>query len=140
MSVISRIPEATAPLRLVSRGENEGGAEALSKAKVDPRLAHVLQTILSDPRVQVKSLARQVNLSPSRLQHIFKHQLGVRIRDFIGQERLRRAAWLLSHTDKRVKEITFEVGYGHSSSFVRAFQRHFSETPASYRRSQSRMC
>jgi AraC-like DNA-binding protein len=58
------------------------------------------------------------------------------IRDAVGEQKLRKAAWLLSSTDMRIKEITFEVGYEHSSSFVRAFRKRYVKTPQSYRKSK----
>jgi AraC family transcriptional regulator of arabinose operon len=100
----------------------------------DIRLARVLRAIADDSIKDVRTLARLVNLSPSRLQHLFREQLGIAIRDAIGEQKLRKAAWLLISTDKRIKEITFEVGYEHSSSFVRAFRKKYMKTPEKYRR------
>jgi AraC family transcriptional regulator of arabinose operon len=131
---------ALAPLEWLSPGGHRVETERLLESISDPRLARVLEAIAADPRLDVNTLARLVNLSPSRLQHLFKEHLAIRIRDFIGQQRLQRAVWLLWSTDMAIKEITFEVGYRHPSSFVRAFRRHLVKTPESYRRDLSRIC
>lgn len=102
---------------------------------MDNRMARVLDAIAEDPTLDVTSLARLVNLSPSRLQHLFKERVGIPIRDAVGDRKLRKAADLLRQTDLRIKEITFEVGYEHSSSFVRAFRKRYVTTPESYRKS-----
>jgi AraC-like DNA-binding protein len=58
----------------------------------------------------------------------------VHIRDLLVESRLRNAARLLSTTEMEVKEIAYLVGYQHHSSFVRAFQRRFHQSPKQYRR------
>jgi transcriptional regulator GlxA family with amidase domain len=37
-----------------------------------------------------------------------------------------------------IKEIGWTVGYEHTSSFSRAFERHFQEAPRAYRHRQGR--
>jgi AraC-like DNA-binding protein len=101
---------------------------------LERRLAKVLEAIADDPRRDIAALASMVNLTPSRLQHLFKQHLKVCIRDFTMRQRLQKAVRLLASTDMRIKEITYEVGYSHCSSFVRAFRRQFLQSPESYRR------
>ena len=48
-------------------------------------------------------------------------------------QRLQKAALLLTHTRLRIKEIAAFVGYEHTSSFTRAFERRFEQTPLAYR-------
>jgi transcriptional regulator GlxA family with amidase domain len=102
----------------------------------DSRLSQVLEAIEQNPTVDVTTLARLVNLSPSRLQHLFREHLGMAIRDVVAEHKLRKAALLVVSTDMRIKEITFKVGYEHSSSFVRAFRKRFLTAPQTYRRKQ----
>ena len=52
----------------------------------------------------------------------------------LDERRLQQAADLLTVSDMQIKEIAHVVGYGHHSSFVRAFQRRFALTPRRYRR------
>jgi len=108
----------------------------------DSRLTRVMEAIAENPRLDVNALARLVNLSPSRLQHLFKQDLGIAIRDVVGEQRLKKAALLLVSSDMRIKEITFEVGYEHTSSFVRAFRKRYVTPPGSYRRAaqDGRIC
>jgi AraC-like DNA-binding protein len=97
--------------------------------------------IESEPPRTVQDLAARVNLSPSYLQHLFKQHLGVCMTRLLTDQRLRKAASLLSQTDLSVKEIAHVVGYEHASSFVRAFQRRFAQTPRTYRlRASSGIC
>lgn len=81
----------------------------------DFRIENVLQAIKSDPSVRIPDLARRVNLSASRLGHLFKARVGLSLNFYLADERLEKAAHLLRETDMRVKEITYSVGYTHHS-------------------------
>jgi len=89
--------------------------------------------IEAEPSCSVSELALEVHVTPTHLQRLFKQKVGVRISDLIGEHRLQKAAHLLRVSDLPIKEIAHVVGYEHHSSFVRAFQRHFSQSPKRYR-------
>jgi two-component system response regulator YesN len=99
----------------------------------EKRLRKVLRMIESEPSRSVSELALEVNLSPAHLQRLFKQKTGVHVSDLIVKHRLRKAARLLSTSDLPIKEIAHLVGYEHHSSFVRAFHRHFVQSPKHYR-------
>lgn len=84
--------------------------------------------------VQLRELAMELNLSTSHLQHLFKQYAGFPLGRCLVEQRLDIAAQLLRSTKMRIKEIAFTVGYEHPSSFIRAFQRRFTEPPKAYRR------
>jgi transcriptional regulator GlxA family with amidase domain len=101
------------------------------------RLQRVLDLIEQRPSRSVRDLAREVCLSPARLQRLFKHVTGVDVSMALAERRLQQAAHLLSASDMQIKEIAYLVGYEHHSSFVRAFQRRFALTPRLYRQQAS---
>jgi AraC-like DNA-binding protein len=113
-----------------------GAQPAFTPPVPDSRLTQVLEAIEQNPTLDVTTLARLVNLSPSRLQHLFRERLGLAIREVVAEHKLRKAALLVLSTDMRIKEITFELGYEHSSSFVRAFRKRFLTAPQTYRKAQ----
>ena len=98
------------------------------------RLRRVLERIETGPPQTVGELARAVRLSPAHLQRLFKQETGVHISDLLSESRLRNAAQLLATTDMEIKEVAYLAGYQHHSSFVRAFQRRFGQSPKEYRR------
>lgn len=100
----------------------------------EKRLRKVLESLQTQLPHSVRELAQQVNLSPTHLQRLFKQETGVHLSDIVSARRLETAANLLISTDMEVKQIAFFVGYGHHSSFVRAFQRRFGQAPKHYRR------
>ena len=96
--------------------------------------------VLESPR-KIGDLAARLNLSQSYVQHVFKRHTGAGLGRLIMRKKMERAAHLLRHTAMSIKEIAFAVGYEHSSSFVRAFERQFQQTPQHYRRqSRSTKC
>lgn len=115
--------------------EKSSGLWAMADAQqvADHRVRKVLQAIEADPTPDLRQLARMVNLSSSRLSHLFKTATGLSLQTFLAQRRLERAAELLQSTDMPVKEISFYVGYRHAPSFVRAFRNRFRASPNDYR-------
>jgi AraC-like DNA-binding protein len=99
----------------------------------DQRIRNVLQAIELDPSHDIQELALMVNLSISRLSHLFKTVTGCSLQSYLSNSRLERAAELLQSTEMRVKEISYGSGYRHAASFVRAFRNKFGSSPNSYR-------
>src|SRR5215471_15442446 len=109
-------------------------ASVASQSKLQQeRASRVLEVIASGRACSLKRLASEFNLSKSHLQHLFKQQTGLRLGHAIIEQRLDRAAQLLKSTNLRIKEIAGAVGYEHTSSFVRAFERRFMRAPQAYR-------
>ena len=104
----------------------------------DCRLRKVLQMIASDSPQKIQKLALECNLSESHLQHLFKECTGLGLGRLLGEQRMQRAANLLGQTNLSIKEIAWTVGYEHTSSFTRAFERHFREAPRCFRQRQER--
>ena len=123
-------PKASSPDRGISIA-----ATALSSNKIaEERVRKILRAVESGNTFTVRDLATEVHLSPSHLQRLFKHQTGVSIGGWLHEQRLQRAAHLLTNSYMSVKEIAYTLGYEHASSFVRAFGRRFAQAPAHYRK------
>lgn len=106
----------------------------LSGEMLDSRVRKILVMIASGKTLTIRSLALEFNLSSSYLPRLFKQQTGIAMGKWLGECRLQRAAQLLANGYMSVKEIAHSVGYGHTSSFIRAFERRFARAPACYRR------
>jgi len=114
-------------------------SESLSLLPVPPaipeaRVQKIIRMVESGPARTIRDLALEFNLSPSRLQRLFKHETGIPMGEWLSEQRLQRAALLLAKSYLSVKEIAHTVGYEHPSSFIRAFERRFTQPPAQYRR------
>jgi AraC-like DNA-binding protein len=111
----------------------EAAVDPGREAAFDPRIGRVLSVIKGNPFVTIGDLSRVVNLSHSRLSHLFKATQGVSLNSFLANRRMERAAQLLRSTEMQIKEITYDAGYKQVPSFVRAFHKRFGASPTRYR-------
>jgi transcriptional regulator GlxA family with amidase domain len=103
---------------------------------MDPRVEKTISIIKDDLNkdLPLGELARTVNLSPSRLNHLFKTAIGLTIARYIKSLRMERAKELLETTFLSVKEIVSESGLKDESHFVQNFKAAHGLTPLRYRR------
>jgi AraC-like DNA-binding protein len=99
----------------------------------DVRLRKLLQLVESDPLGNPQDWALAFNLSHSHLQYLFKQATGMALGQVLAEKRLQKAAQLLANTNMSIKEIACAVGYEHTSSFTRAFEKRFDQAPRRYR-------
>ena len=125
--------KAKSSLRFKTGGYQEVGYLPLPD---DLRIRKVLQAIKADPTQDIANLASLVNLSCSRLSHLFKGATGVSLQSFLTSCRLEIAEDLLRSTEMPIKEISYSAGYLHAPSFVRAFRNKFGTSPSDYRSGQ----
>ncbi len=102
---------------------------------MDQRVQIVRSAIEKDCRRAwtMTALARLVNLSPSRLRHLFKSETGITPNQFIKEVRLDEAERLLRTTFLRVKEIMNRVGFLDESHFGHEFKKTYGVSPSKYR-------
>ncbi len=105
---------------------------------LESRVHRILQMIESRPPRKIHELALECNLSQSHLQHLFKQHTGLGLGRLLMEHRMQRAADFLAETTMSIKEIACATGYEHTSSFTRAFERHFRQTPRYYRQTTKR--
>lgn len=91
---------------------------------------------LNDP-ISLKELANHVNFSEYHFHRIFTKYSNETINHFITRFKLERAAIFMSvNHSSSLTTIAFKYGYTSSSSFSRAFKRHFGFNPSTYRKEQ----
>ena len=107
----------------------------------DRRLVAVLELINENIRRQlmIRELAIIVNLSPGRLAHLFKSEVGVSPQRYANNVRLEKAKELLESGVLSVKEISSGIGFPNVSSFCRSFKARYRTTPREYRKVHLRM-
>ena len=114
-----------------------GLAQDPSPLEMDYRVQTVIDLMAGNLCRQhsVDDLAQQVNLSPSRLWHLFKAETGLKPMFYLKQLRLKRTAELLLLSPyKTVNQIQGEVGMRHESHFYDDFKRAYGVTPTEFRR------
>lgn len=83
--------------------------------------------------VPLSELARYVNLSPSRLRHLFNEEVGIPPYQYLRTLRIEKAKELLEKTWLSVSQIAFNVGWQERSHFEREFKRQLGMTPVRFR-------
>ena len=83
--------------------------------------------------ISVKTIADRVYLHPVYLSKVFKSVTGESLGDYIIRMRMERALYLLKHTNRRIYEITNELGYQNPQYFSKVFKKYYGLTPAEFR-------
>jgi AraC-like DNA-binding protein len=87
----------------------------------------------------VRDVARCVNISESRLRHLFKREIGISPGHYLKLCRLERGKQLIESSFLSVKEITALVGLTDVSHFVREYKKFYKHTPGQARASLNRI-
>src|SRR5215207_5728954 len=99
------------------------------------RILRVLQHLQEhlDRDLSIDELARLASFSEFHFHRIFREIVGEPVAEHVRRLRLERAALELYYTERPIKQIAADVGYGSHEALTRAFVTQFAATPADYR-------
>lgn len=102
----------------------------------DPRINAVCDYLNEHiaEELKIETLARMVFLSPSRLAHLFKTELGQTIYAWREVQRINRARLLIQSTPLPVFKVAQSVGYDDPVYFTRIFRKHNGIPPVEYKK------
>ncbi len=105
------------------------------EARLDSRVRRAVEHLSAHLRepFSEEQLARVAGLSPSRLRHLFRAQVGDSPRHFLEGQRLRRAVELLALSQQTIAEIADEVGFENPFYFTLRFKKQNGESPRAFR-------
>ncbi|MFK0521036.1 response regulator [Paenibacillus illinoisensis] len=83
--------------------------------------------------LSVKMIADKVYLHPVYLSKIYKAETGEGLGDYMIRMRMERALYLLKNSNKKIYEITSELGYQNPQYFSKMFKKHYGMTPNEFR-------
>ncbi len=99
---------------------------------LDNRVRDACQYIsdhLADSQFDIASVAQHVCLSPSRLSHLFRQQLGVSVLSWREDQRISQAKLLLSTTRMPIATVGRNVGFEDQLYFSRVFKKMYRSQP-----------
>ncbi len=99
---------------------------------LDNRVRDACQYIsdhLADSHFDIASVAQHVCLSPSRLSHLFRQQLGISVLGWREDQRISQAKLLLSTTRMPIATVGRNVGFEDQLYFSRVFKKCTARQP-----------
>lgn len=114
--------------RLIYEGGR--GASGLSRTEVDSLkyAREILLNRLESPPSLLEP-SRLVNLNDCKLKRSFKLLFGKTVYEYVREQRLEKAFYLLESGKCNVSEAAFSVGYTNISHFSEAFQKKYGVLP-----------
>jgi AraC family transcriptional regulator len=104
---------------------------ALPARQPDPRITKVLDMIASSPdlRISLEQAAATVFLSPSRFQHLFKHQVGLPFRRYMLWRKVTRA--MVAIAKERTLTVAAQLSdFADAAHLTRTFHQMFGLPPS----------
>jgi transcriptional regulator GlxA family with amidase domain len=131
--------------RLVVVAQRQGGQSQFSpylSAPADPAspIARVQDHVMSNvaSRHTLESLAAAVRMSPRNFARHFVQEAGITPHEFIERARIDTARMMLEGTDRPLKVIAFDCGFGSVDRMRIVFSARLGVTPVQYRASFQR--
>ena len=122
--------------RIEKDGPDSAKARAAGKLVVkDIRIQVILEELRQFPQARLEQMAIKVNLSVSRVRHLFKQQVGISLQQYRSLKQLERAHELADTTLLSIKEIAALVGANDIRHFFRQYKRVYGHTPSERRAS-----
>ena len=106
-----------------------------SKRNTDARIEKVRAKLTVDYAEEITNerLSKMCGMSVSGFAHQFKSEIGVSPREYILQQRLSAALFLLENTDSPISVIASKVGFEDSLYFSKFFRSRVGISPSDYR-------
>ncbi len=82
----------------------------------------------------IEEIAKINGYSVNHFRRVFSMETGFSPLEYIIRVRLKMAAVLLRSTDKKISDISFDVGFATLSSFNRYFKSHYGISPTEFRK------
>jgi two-component system response regulator YesN len=107
--------------------------EDASQSRMDEILNYIHKNIQKN--ITRKDVAEAVYLNPEYLSRLFRKEKGMKLSDYILQEKMNIAKLMLETTDFSVSIIASKVGYSNFSHFAQSFKRLFGVSPSEIKQS-----
>lgn len=111
-------------------------AQKTSDPRLDPRLASAIARMEAqiDTPEPVSEIAASLNLSPRRLEQLFRQTLGSTPAAYALGLRLAAARRMITDTHHPLAEIALRTGFASASNLSRAFRTKFNQAPSDLRK------
>ena len=110
--------------RLTENGESPG--------EPDQRIARAVDFVADniDTKFKIMDVAAAVNLSESRLRHLFAEKVGISLSSYVLWTRMKLALKELLKTNANLSDAAHRAGFSDHAHFTRNFRRMFGVPPS----------
>ena len=132
-SLLSSLKEQTGIDGFTDKIANKNGFDFSQISKthsINSLLDIVERDYAKGPSLQ--DLANDINLSPSRICHLFKDLCGITYSYYLSCRKIEEGERLLTAGLHSITSISYQIGFANPSHFCRTFKEHFNITPTSY--------
>ncbi len=92
----------------------------------------VIHSSFLSKHLSAKVIKRDCNIRDNNFSSVFRREVGMSIRDYIEDLRIKHACSLLRDESVNATDVGYVVGYEHVQTFYRAFKRRMACTPQQY--------
>lgn len=86
-------------------------------------------------KIKIDDLSAKIGFSSRQLSRKFKIEIGRSIHQYIIEERLHTATYILRFTDWEIIEVAQSLGFSSESHFISIFRKNIGQTPDVFRKS-----
>jgi AraC family transcriptional regulator len=97
-----------------------------------------IEASLSEP-ITLSLIAEASHFSPYHFARLFRAMFDDSVMNYVRKRRLSHAAHLLKEQHCSILDIAMECGFGSNEAFSRAFRKHYSLSPRTYRQNAQRL-
>lgn len=119
--------------RLLSWIQERGDEQAGYSRVIQNAVSYITQHF-GEKELNVAQIAEQLHFSPAYLNVLFKQEMKMTIKQYLGNYRLERAKLMLERDFYKVSEIAEKCGYANASYFIKVFREMTGMTPAEYKK------
>lgn len=109
---------------------NKDNAHSINHTAIEKSLNYIKQNLNAD--LSLEKIAKITSLSPIYFHTCFQTSVGKTLRDYVEEQRLKKAINLLITTNLTLSQIAFECGFSSQSYFSFVFKRRMGKTPKQY--------
>ena len=105
-------------------------AKSNNHSTIENAISYIKDNLTSD--LSLSAIAEYSGFSPIHFHNCFKASTGRTLREFVEEQRIKKAVNMLITTDKTLTEIAYACGFSSQSYFSFAFKRRMKLTPREY--------
>lgn len=98
-----------------------GASDEQRKTQIDSIFQYIRTHL--DENIKRTEVAEAVHLNPNYVSRLFKNTVGISLKEYILQEKMKLAARFVKETDLPINVIAMKVGYANFSLFTQSYKK-----------------